>query len=246
MSNYNPDAPTDNTAGFLQHTYQAPTNDTFFWNGSGINGFGNGIGYNDGSRRNAMNPVNPGCCAPNPFTQFGQQQPQSIPESAVQPFSSYPPSTPCAIPAQQNSFSLNSMVESRRNAPPTQVGQNNPWAPQQQAPQYPVAPQQPQFPQPSLGSYFDPNMTPGFRVDISSSALYGQSSFNFDKHNSWDNYYTQNRTIGMPNINWQPSNYSVPQGYAAYSQPTAQYPVNQFQTTQPSWRDIAEKNWSNV
>ena len=242
MSTYNPDAPVENSGGFLQHTYQAQDNNMFYWNGNNVGGFNPGMGYNDGSRRNVMNPVNPNCGAPNPFTQFGQAQPQSIPESMVQPFASYPPSTPCAVPT--NSFGLNSMVESRRNTPPTQTApQNNPWAqPQVQQPQ--MAPQQNpfQFNQPCC---YDPNMTPGFRVDMNTAALYGNNQFGFDKHNSWDNYYHQNRTIDMPVINWQQQAQAMaPQGYAAWSQPQAQYPVNQLKTSNQNWKDIAERNWS--
>lgn len=238
MSNYNPDAPVDNTGGFLQHTYQAQNNDMIYWNGNSMMGLNPNVGYNDGSRRNIMNPVNPMGAPVNPFSQFGQAQPQAIPESAVQPFSSYPPSSPSTAP--QN-LGLNSMVESRRNTPPTQpTVQNNPWAPQPQVPQYPVQP----LCQP-INGYFDPNVTPGYRVDMNTMALYGNGQFGFDKHNSWENYYTQNRTLAMPSINWnQPVQSMVPQGYAAYSQPVVQYPVNQFQPVNQSWKDIAEKNWA--
>lgn len=236
---YNPDAPVENTGGFAQHTYQPPQNDMFYWSGA-MGAFGPNMGYNDGSRRNTMNPV-------NPFAQFGQNQPQAIPEQAVQPFSSYPPSAPMAAPVAPQPMGLNSMVESRRNVPPTPVGQNNPWAqPQQATPQYPVQPTYTQVPgQMPMAGWFDPNMgAPGFKIDMNTMALYGGNTFGFDKHNSWENYYTQNRPIGAPNINWQAAPPQLPPGYAAYQQPAAQYPMSQFPTSQQSWKDIAERNWA--
>lgn len=243
MNNYNPDAPTENTAGFLQHTYQAPTNDSFYWNGMG----GNFGGSMDGSRRNAfpMNPVNPMGMAPNPFAQFGQvSQNQAIPESAVQPFSSYPPAGPNQACPPPMGMGLNSMVESRRNAPanPTTA---NPWAPQQTqqaAPQWPTVPPT-STPNPYMGNPYDL----GFRVDMNTMALYNNNSFGFDKHNTWDNYYTQDRGIGMPNINWNSMNNNNPmnQYYNTSYVPPQFKSINQFQTAPQSWKDIAEKNWAS-
>ena len=61
---YNPDYPTDQTAGWLAHTYQdTPNNEMFYWNGST-----GAFGYDYNSRRNAGTPMNP----VNPFAQFGQ------------------------------------------------------------------------------------------------------------------------------------------------------------------------------
>lgn len=230
---YNPDYPTDQTAGWLAHTYQDTSNNAmFYWNGSS-----GAFGYDYNSRRNAGSPMNP----VNPFTQFGQYgQPKAttIPESAVQPFSSYPPATP-----QQN-MGLNAMVESRRNmVTPQTAPQNNPWAqpqPQMPAPQ----PQAPVFdPYACNPGYFGGYM-PGPRVDMNTSALYGNNQFGFDKHNSWENYYTQNRPLPMPVVDWrnpQPQQcanmYNIPKG--------PQYPTNQ-NATSCSWTDISKTNWSDA
>ncbi len=250
MSTYNPDAPVDNNGGWLQHTYQPQQNDSFYWSGS-LNGpFGPNMGYNDGSRRN-MNPVNPFAPAnPNPFAQFGQMQPTNpvnptgiptgIPESAVQPFSSYPPSTPAG---NQPSMGLNSMIDSsRRNIP---VMENNPWAPQ---------PTQPQFvPQSTPPANWNPTpfdywnfQNQGFRVDMNTAALYDNNNhFGFDKRQTWENCYTQYRPIHTPEANW-----NVPQpSFCGYPQQgnTFQCPVmSQLQTSQLSWKDEAIKNWDMV
>ena len=237
MSTFNPDYPTSNTAGFLQHTYQTPQqSNLYYYPGSSASPYGIPASNND-SRRNAMNPVNP-YGAVNPFNQFGGQQAPAIPESAVQPFASYPPSTPMNAPTQPP-MGLNSLVESRRNIPSTNTPtSSNPWATQQTPPQSNPF----QTPQPTQQAYglFDSNY-PGFRVDMNSMALYGDNSCGFDKHQSWNNYYTQPRTIPMPNINWNAQ--QSPQ--ACYNQPLPQYPVPQYPTAQANWKELAEKNWSN-
>lgn len=251
---FNPDAPTPN-GGWLQHTYQPQQNDTFFWGGSFNNPspFGMNGGYNDGSRRNApINPVNPfgGSPATNPFNTFGQTQANGIPESAVQPFSSYPPSTPSATNPNMN-MGLNGLVESRRNVPlPTQP-QNNPWAPQQPAaPQF--TPQMPTNPINWNPNPFDPYACqgPGFSVDMNTAALYNSSGsqFGFDKRNAWENCYTSYRPIQTPGANWNtpPQQYSG-NCYPQYQNAAVQYPnMAQIPTSQQSWKDIAVKNWDMV
>ena len=229
---YNPDYPTDQGAGFLQHTYQPQQSDMFYW-GGGMNPYGTmGMGFNDGSRRNTMNPV-------NPFAQFGQTpaQPQAVPEQAVQPFSSYPPSAPTAQP-----MGLNSMVESRRNIPAPQAPQNNPWAtPQFQTPSQQTMAVFNSIPsQQQTATWFDPNCYggPGYRVDMNTMSLYGNNTTGFDRHNSWENYYTQNRPLPMPIIDWK--------AQQSFNNPATmpQYSVQQFPTAQQSWKDIAEQNWA--
>jgi len=230
---YNPDYPTDQGAGFLQHTYQnTPRNDMYFW--GGFSGNPSGC-YNDGSRRNMMNPVNP--AAPNPFAQFGQTQ-STVPEQAVQPFSSYPPS-PMAQPG-----GLNAAIESRRNIPNQMPNQNNPWA----KPQAPAmngfnpttpAPQQPPmyFDQNPYGNYY-------YGPDTNTLALYNNNSFGFDKRNSWDNYYTQNRPYPMPTINWREQQQQQQNCYGPNQFCMNQYQIQPFPTAPMNWKDKAMENWS--
>ncbi len=233
---YNPDYPVEQTGGFLQHTYQQqPTNTSFYWNGGcAVPGCGMD------SRRNIMNPVNPF----NTFGQVGMNQPQDIPESAVQPFGTYPPSTP-----QQN-MGLNAMIDSRRSMGNQNfAAQNNPWAPQQPTPQtqsvfgaVPAQPQQYQAdPYAGYGNTYVPN-------DPNTRALYADFGGSFDRHNSWDNYFTAPRQIQPPTIDWR-----------AASNPQANM-YNQWQNSgfgmQPSvfgqtpntaganWNEIQAQNWN--
>ena len=228
---YNPDYPTDQTAGWLAHTYQnLPSNEMYYWNGAS-----GSFGYDVNSRRNMGTPMNP----VNPFSQYGQygtQNQGSIPESAVQPYSSYPPSTP-----QQN-MGLNSMVESRRNMTTPQTNpQSNPWAQQAQMPT--------QTPQPqAYNSYMNnPGYFGGYMpgsIDHNTSALYGSTQFGFDKHNTWENYYTQNRPLPMPTIDWKNQQgcgcnmYSIPSG--------PQYPTPNQGANNCSWSDISKTNWNTI
>lgn len=236
MSTFNPDYPTANSGNFLQHTYQnAPQTDLYFYGGNQMNPYSSMM-PND-SRRNVgygMTPVNP----VNPFMQFGQSlqtQQQSIPESSVQPFASYPPATPMGATAPMG---LNSMVEnSRRNIPATPT-QNNPWATSTNMPMN-TMPTQPMFGGGIPNNWFDNGYNIGYKIDMNTMALYGDNTFSFDKHQSWENGYTQNRSIGMPNINWQNN------AQACYNQPMMpQYPIQQ-QAVQANWKEIAEKNWGS-
>jgi hypothetical protein len=246
MSTYNPDAPQPNTGNWLQHTYQPQQNDSFYWGGSFGNSFGPNMGYNDGSRRNTpINPVNPfGTQGPNPFNTFGQVNPNTqagIPETAVQPFSSYPPSTP------QPGMGLNGLVESRRNTPLPTAPQSNPWATQPTVPQFtPQAPQM-SWNQPQVNP-FDPYACqgPGNALPMNTVALYNNNNqFGFDKRNSWENCYTQYRPLQTPAGNWNNQNNQF--GYNQYQQSAVQYPnMNQIPTSQQSWKDIAIKNWDMV
>lgn len=239
---YNPDYPTDQGYGFAQHTYQpAPMVDTFYWGGS--NGYG--PSFNDGSRRNVLGPVNPvnpvNQAAPNPFAQYGNQS-TTIPESAVQPFSSYPPSTP-----MPNGGGLNSMVESRRNAlaSTTAANQNNPWAVKSNPP----APVPPGYPAQNPGTGWNGPTSPyGYCTNEYNSLYANNPSFGFDKHNRWDNYYTQSRPYPMPNINWnepQPSQQN-PYAYGGNCYQGGYNPatINQFPTAPMNWKDKATENWS--
>lgn len=241
---YNPDYPTDNNGGFQQHTYQPQQNMYNYWDGGMgmMNTYMNP--YNMDSRRNGMMPMNP----VNPFNQFGQtQQNNVIPENMVQPFSSYPPSTPMG----NASGGLNSMLaDSRRNINQPTTN-NNPWAPQQNMP----APIQP-APQPQQNPYMNQyagyqNPYGGYfdipRIDMNTAALYGGlgSGLGFEKKGgTWDNYYTQTRALPMPVVDWRQQQMNPIQNqYQPQMQP--QYPIQQMQTTQQNWKDIAERNWSN-
>ena len=255
---YNPDYPVDDGASFLMHTYQKPQQTSMYWGG----GYGMmNMPYNDPTSRRNFNPV-------NPFQQWGQQQPVqpqnsmfgnnnnngAIPENMVQPFGTYPPSSP-----QPMQMGLNSLVDSRRNMNnPVQVSQNNPWAtPAQQAqPQLPpmqqnTNPFQPQQQNPFTGfGYVDPNYyANNFRVDMATAALYNNNGTTLDKNNAWENYFTQYRPLQQPqNINWRPNEQYQQNPFTLQSpQPYAmpQYPVQQYSMSQ-NWNDIATKNWQNV
>lgn len=237
---YNPDYPTDQGYGFAQHTYQpAPQTDMFYW--GGLNGYSQ---PNDLSRRNMYNPMNPvNPTAPNPFQQYGNQS-TTIPESAVQPFSSYPPSTPMP----NGSCGLNSMVESRRNTlTTTTANQNNPWAMKTSTPVPNTTPMG--YPQPNSNNAWGMQTQYNYYAPNAYNSLYGNnSSFSFDKHNRWDNYYTQSRPFPMPNIDWNnqhqsnPNQYGCANGvvYPGYNPPM----MNQFPTAPLNWKDKASENWS--
>ena len=244
---FNPDYPSSTGANFLNYTYQQNQNPSYYYPGN--NGYNNppyGYGYDNNyqpdSRRNMMNPV-------NPFSQFGQTQPTSIPENAVQPFSSYPASTPQQ--AQQQQMGLNAMIEgSRRNLTSVNVNPaDNPWAQNQQIP----VNNNPFYPQAPVNTFnmngcYDPYNPLFNSIEPSMMALYGGfgTPSTFDKSNVWDNYYTQTRPLNLPNIDWtamqnqQQYQYNQPM----YNQP--QYPVQQYPTAQQSWKEIAERNWANL
>lgn len=242
---YNPDYPSDQTGGFLQHTYQGQNNNQqFYWNGG--YGFPGQYGYGADSRRNAtMNPV-------NPFNTFGQtgmgNNSFDIPESAVQPFGTYPPATP-----QQN-MGLNAMIDSRRNMGQPNVPQgNNPWAP---APATPTPQTQAVFGAvPTTQQYqygYNPYAGYGFGVpnDPNTRALYGDFGPSFDRHNSWDNYLTDRRPIQPPVIDWRsagnPNNQLNNQWTnSGYMQP-AFFGGNNAAPGQNNlnWNDIAAQNWN--
>ena len=254
----NPDYPVDDGSNFIMHTYQQPQmQNSMYWNGSSFGPMGM-QGFNDPASRRNLNPVNPfqqwgqqQAPQPNPFQQFGSNPGNNaIPENMVQPFGTYPPSTPVN---QQQPMGLNALIDSRRNMNnPIQVSQNNPWAtPQQQAPQNPVPDQT--FNQFNNGyNAFDLNqyyMNNGFMVDMATEALYQNNGpTSFDKNNAWDNFYTQYRPLMPPqNINWRPNNQcqqsspfslQAPQPYAM-----PQYPTQQYSTPQ-NWNDIADRNWA--
>lgn len=239
---YNPDYPTDQTGGFLQHTYQQqPANTSFYWNG----GYGSAPGFGMDSRRNLVNPVNPF----NTFGHVGMGQAPStdIPESAVQPFGTYPPSTP-----QQN-MGLNAMIDSRRslgnqNAMP----QNNPWAPQQPTPQtqavFGAVPSQPVFQQPTCDPYAGFGGNCYIPNDPNTRALYADFGYNFDRHNSWDNYYTSPRQIQPPTIDWRAA--SNPQASMANQWQNAGFGMQPSffgqnpNTAGSNWNEIQAQNWN--
>jgi len=241
---YNPDYPSDQTGGFLQHTYQGQNNNqSFYWNG-GYGFAGNQYGYGADSRRNAVNPV-------NPFNTFGQvgapNNAYDIPESAVQPFGTYPPAGP-----QQN-MGLNAMIDSRRNMGQPNIPQgNNPWAqptPQTQA-VFGAAPT-PQYPQnnPFADPYYS-GYCCGVPNDPNTRALYGDFGPSFDRHNSWDNYLTDRRQIQPPVIDWRSASNPNSQlnnqwNNSGYMQP-AFFGNNGSNPGQGNmnWNDIAAQNWN--
>ena len=254
MSMYNPDYPTDNGGNFLMHTYQQPQQNTMYWNG-GYGMMGGNSYMNDMNSRRNFNPV-------NPFNNFGQQVPNmvpqqnanpfvnnngSIPESMVQPFGTYPPSTP-----NGNQPALNQFIDSRRNnMNPVQVNQNNPWATPQQQPQPQPVPQQPSC-MPNTAFGWDPyGFNYGFKVDMSTAALYNPNSVpSFDRSNSWDNCYTKYRPLMSPsNIDWRGQNNQYQQNPFMLQAPQPvqqmpQYPVQQYNVPQ-NWSDTADRNWAN-
>jgi len=246
---YNPDYPNTENAGFIQHTYQAQqqNNDMFYVNGQAVYNPFAPTGYQSDSRR-AINPVNPYGVYPNPNQPMNGYNPQNqaIPESQVQPFSSYPPSTPLGnVP---NMGGLNSLVDSRRNFDNT-LPQNNPWITQNPAPTY----TQPQnnFNNNGYGGNFNNGYPSTFgNVESNTLALYSSGSMGYNrKVGAWDNCYVQNRAIPMPVIDWrqQQQNQQNQQNQQVYSyQPNMQpqFPP-QYQNTQANWAEIAVKNWSS-
>lgn len=195
--------------------------------------------YQADSRRNIGNaPANP----VNPFAQYGQVgQTQYIPESAVQPFSSYPPSTPSGI---SGAGGLNSFVETRRNTVPASTApQNNPWVANQPATvQAPV--QTMTQPQNALtwGCIAPENHYSGPQWNYPVAG--------FDKKGCWQNEYTQPKQLDMPANAWQsvyqqPAQQNVFGGYQQFNYSTLD--LNSGTHCQPvadNWLDIATKNWS--
>ena len=111
----NPDYPVDDGSNFIMHTYQQPQmQNTMYWNGSSFGPMGM-QGFNDPASRRNLNPVNPFQQfgqqmpqQPNPFQQFGTNNNGAIPENMVQPFGTYPPSTPVG---NQQQMGLNALID---------------------------------------------------------------------------------------------------------------------------------------
>ena len=227
MNMYNPDFPSDEGLNFLQYTYQNRQNMYNYWGGMS-NPYMNPYANMD-SRRNVSNPV-------NPFNTFGQVQPGSIPMN--QPTGTYPTN----MPMGNASGGLNSFINDSRRNMPQQTTSNNPWAPQQQ-----MAPQMNQQPNysPFAQTPYSNNPWSGMFDYGAGNGYQFNTKMNFDTKNSWDNYYTQPRMAPMPVIDWRQSNMPAP-NMNPYQQPAQpQYPTQQIQTSQPNWRDIAERNWKN-
>lgn len=251
---YNPDYPTDNTLGFAQHTYQPQQSALNYWDGGmGMGTYMNPYNNMDSRRNMGMAPVSP-MNPVNPFNQFGpsQNQQNAIPESQVQPFSTYPPQTPMANAAG----GLNGMlVDSRRNTP-QQPMTTNPWATaqqnqmaQQSAMNMQQNPYMNPYANPYMGSLYSGNVDYPY-VDMNTSALYGNlgNNMGFDKKGIWDNYYTQSRALPMPVIDWrqqnQQNNYQNPYQYQQQNA-MPQLSMKSIGTNNQNWKDIAEQNWAN-
>lgn len=252
----NPDYPTQG-GSFVNNTYTAPSNfgsDSFYYNGGGINPFGN---QPMDSRRNVFSPMG----YPIP-----QQQPQSyVSEQNLMPYSSYPPQSPqqamnqCGYGNGQINYS--SFVDSRRNNPAAAMGQTqfptgqstpqttNPWSTTQQ-PTQPVMNNNPYVTNPYANQY-------NYVIEPSVAALYANPINGFEKKtNYWENQYTMPQYIQQPNINWNTSNQMSMNPYNQYGMlPQNPYGSNQNMIYQPqynapifpkvnmSWEDIAKQNW---
>ena len=247
---YNPDYPSS-ASSFAQYTYQPTAQADMYYYAGGNNAMFSGGPFNDpyaygqpDCRRNfggmPMNPV-------NPFQQFGQPNAQmSVPEDQIQPFSSYPPSAPTQTPnGNAAPMGLNSLIDSRRNITQnTSTASMSPWAQQKQnTMQAPVQVPQtiPTVPQNTNG-WFNNGYNMGYNVDMNMQSLYGNTSFGFDRHDTWDNYYTKERQLPPPNINWG----AINEAHAPYNNRPVQpqIPANQCPVPSVNWRESAEKIWN--
>ena len=228
---YNPDYPTNAGGSFLQHTYQPQQNMYNYWDG--MMGMSMGMPspymnpYGMDSRRNDVNPV-------NPFNTFGQTQPGSMPMN--QNSNSFPTSTPMGNAAG----GLNGMINDSRRNMTQQPTTNNPWMSQTQQAMSQTTQQMQANPYQANPYAYNPygNMY-GYN-----NPMYNPINFkSFDNKNAWDNYYTQSRSIPTPVYDWrQQMNAVQPNQYQNNLPP---YPLQQMQTTQQNWKDIAESNWKN-
>lgn len=212
-----------------QYWYRPGDASTRVYNFNGYNGgtyWGNPT-YPADSRRNiGANPVNP----VNPFAQYGQvgNSNPSIPESMVQPCSTYPP----PVPAGQ--LDLNAYVETRRNTAPVpgSAPQNNAWAPQS-----PVA----------ASTSMQPNCAScAYAKNSGYSDVWNYSVSSFDKRGVWNNQYTQPRPVEMPSVSWNTPQHNA-FDYNGYNYNTIGLNTNTFADHRPieeNWNDIARKNWS--
>jgi hypothetical protein len=239
MNNYNPDYPSCNGGSFLQHTYNTPNNasiEAMYFN--------SGIGFvpnqqfdsrrNMGLNPNGIAPTNPFNTNHNMNTVMGggyPSQPQQ--EQSVMPFSIYPP----GVPQQQQTPTLNSLVDSRRTA--TAVNNNtigsNPWANQPQ-PQNIMNQQQQMFstPSPFVNQYGYTGQPTQYMYDTSILNNCGSLG---KREGYWDNIYSQPNVINQPVIDWNNQQQQQQYGYCG-GMPMPQYPAVNI-----SWREQAERNW---
>lgn len=233
---FNPDYPT-NVGYFTQHTYENtnPSEQSYYYNGGAVNPFAQSSQFNQqtaqpDSRRNVGLPNNTQTVN-NGYPQNNTQQ--AVPETQIQPFSSYPSGTPNNGNGQ---VPFNSLIDSRRNVGlpnnTQQVTQNNvqnPWI-AQPAGSTTTYPYNYNIPVNSYGY-------PG--VEIATSALYDDpNKFGFDrKQGCWENMYTTPRVPTAPDINWnaQSQQNLNPIGY--------QQNIVQYPRTNESWADIAKNIW---
>lgn len=225
MMNYtNPDAPVSG-GNWLANTY-APYQQTPVYSVGYApqNPFAN---INDASRRTMVS---------NPALAYGQLQPpvqNGTTQTVMQPFSSYPPSTPATS-------SLNQLAVTHASGNTAAMTQNNPWATPATTPNFvaPMAAPQTAAPVPSLG--YGSAIAPTLTYDFASTA--------WDKKNGSPWPQPTEFTMNTPMVNW--NQYSATPSVNGYYAPTTantlqpQYPTN-YNTTPISsdWTAICETNF---
>ena len=220
--NTNPDSPV--SGNWLANTYApAQTAQPMLHTvGYSVNPFGaNGV---DPSRRNMVN--NPAWNA--------QPTQQMVQPMAVQPFSTYPQSTPAP--------SLNQFVMNNQNSGNTAaLSQNNPWA-QTQNPTSFTAPMANPVQPLNMWNYQMTPVTP----TVNTGELINQSCSWDKKNNSWN--FAPANNFQAPLINWNQYSAQSPQNgyYAPLNTPSVQpqYPGS-FVTTpvNADWTTICETNF---
>lgn len=144
--------------------------------------------------------------------QYGYQQPEAFrqPQTQVQPFSTYGPGG-----TQQKG--LNSLMEERRYAPPT----DQQWVP-------PTQPAPPTYR--PYQYYGDPNQQ--WNV---------VPSFERNTAECWSNQYVMPRQVQAPNIDWN-TRYTNGQPVQGYPYPQTQQPIFSNQPFEQSWTDLWNQN----
>ena len=212
---YNPDYPSS-ASSFSQYTYQPAAQADMYYYAGGNNAMFSGGPFNDpyayGQPDSRRNFGGMPMNPVNPFQQFGQ------------------PNAQMSVPEEQ--------IQPFSSYPPS--------APTQ-TPNGTAAPM-------GLNSLIDSrrnitqntstaSMSPWAQQKQNTmQALYGNTTFGFDRHDTWDNYYTRERQLPPPNINWG----AINEAHAPYNNRPVQpqIPVNQCPVPSVNWRESAEKIWN--
>lgn len=176
------------------------------------------------SRRNVGQPTNYPAQTAGGYNIFQQnplyQQQYIVPESQVQPFSSYPP----AQPPQTANMGFNQLaIDSRRNMGQQVVGSNlwnNAQTPVQQT-----------------------EVAYGYNVP-QYTGPYNNFAPVFDKKTPlWDNYMTAPQQIAAPQIDWSAVQSAQNQQQYGYNTNCVNYQIN---PANKNWVEIATQNFANI